>query len=141
MGCFKTLFYSNNKWKRDPSYVTDSILTNLNNSFIKGQLQFMQVQLYSTCEFNKLFQSDKPMLHNLQSHVENLLHEVLSDFIILKTVKNYDSFRLDINNINVRVPIQHVYVGIHATETLSQVPIKNDIEGIQKFKVRPFSSN
>lgn len=38
--------------KRDPSYVTESIYSSLNNQFIKAQLQFLQVQLHKTNEFN-----------------------------------------------------------------------------------------
>ena len=41
--------------KRDPSYVTDSILQNLKNPFIKAQMEFLQVQLHRTNEFNTLF--------------------------------------------------------------------------------------
>ena len=120
--------------KRDPSYVTDSILTNMNNLFIKAQLQFVQVQLHRTNEFNKLFQSEKPMLQHLHSCVESLLREILGDFIILRIVKDCDPFGIDIDNVNNRVPLKQVYLGIHATETLSHFPICNDIEGIKRFK-------
>ena len=66
--------------KRDPSYVTDSILKNLKNPFIKAQMEFLQVQLHQTNEFNTLFQSDQPLLHALHKKVCQLLIELISNF-------------------------------------------------------------
>ena len=121
--------------KSDPSYITENILNNLNNPFIKAQLEFMQVQLKRTNEFNKIFQSDKPMLHALSSKVDKLLKEILSDFIQLRYVKECDPYTLNIHDENKHVPIAQVYVGIHATETLSNPPLCHDREGIKKFKI------
>ena len=120
--------------KRDPSYVTESIYQNMSNPFIKAQLQFLQVQLHRTNEFNKLFQSEKPMLQDLHAHVKNLLSEIMSDFINLNHVRNSNPFTIDIHDVKLRVPIKQVYLGIHATETLSQQPTCSDTEGIKKLK-------
>ena len=78
--------------KRDPSYVTDSILQNLKNLFIKAQIEFLQVQLHRTNELNALFQSDQPLLHALHEKVCQLLKELMSDFVKLDVIRNCDVF-------------------------------------------------
>lgn len=120
--------------KKDPSYVTESILTSLQNPFIKAQLEFMEVQLKRTNEFNKIFQSDKPMLHSLDSRLKMLLAEVMSDYMNLKYVRECNPYTIDFQDEKKRVPINQVYIGMNATETLSNPPACHDKEGIKIFK-------
>ena len=74
------------------------------------------------------------MLQYLHGNVKDMLREIMSDFVSLDHLRNSNPFVIDIHNIRLRVPINKVYVGIHATETLSQLPISNDIVGIKRFK-------
>lgn len=74
------------------------------------------------------------MLQYLHGRVNKLLCDIMSDFINLKHVRDCNPFAIDIHNVRLRVPINQVYVGVHATETLSNFPISSDTEGIKKFK-------
>ena len=89
--------------KRDPSYVTDSILQNLKNPFIKAQMEFLQVQSHRTNEFNTLFQSDQPLLHALHEKVCQLLKELMSDFVKLDVIRNCDVLTLNVHSKLVQV--------------------------------------
>lgn len=121
--------------KRDPSYVTETILKSLTNVFIKAQLQFLHVQLRRANEFNTLFQSTSPMLHCLHEKVQELLVALMSDFIQIKCVRNCDPFTLDIHNKSFHVPVNQIYTGIHATDTIQNSAVRKDEEGIKRFKL------
>ena len=107
--------------KRDPLYVTDSILENLKNPFIKAQMEFLQVPLHRTNEFITLFQSDQPLLHALHEKVCQLLKELMSDFVKLDVIRNCDVLTLNARSKLVQVSTVDVYVGINATKTLKIV--------------------
>lgn len=81
-------------------------------------MQFIHVQLKRTNEFNRLFESDKPMLHSLDINLKTLIKEIMSDYIQLNYVRNCNPYTLDFHDINKRIPINQVYVGINATTTL-----------------------
>lgn len=118
----------------DPSYVTDSILRNLNNPFIKAQLQFVQVQLHRVNEFNTLFQSSSPQIQNLHDQVEKLVRELMGNFIQVPVVRNCDPLSFDVESARFHVPLEDVYIGIGATDTVLNSSICKDTEGIKKFK-------
>ncbi|XP_068250343.1 zinc finger protein 862-like [Palaemon carinicauda] len=120
--------------KRDPSYTTKSILKSLKNAFIKAQLQFLQVQLRRANEFNTMFQSNKPVLLYLHDQVKKLLKDIMSDFIQISCVRECDPFTLDVYNTRYHVPISQIYLGINATDTLSDSAVSKDREGMTKFK-------
>lgn len=121
--------------KRDPSYVTESILKSLKNDFIKAQLQFIRVQLKRATEFNKMFQSTKPMLHCLHDKVKDLLLQVMSDFIQVSHLRNCDPFTLDVHNTHLQVPVSQLYLGIQATDTIQKSVLCKDLEGVKQFKL------
>ena len=98
--------------KRNPSYVTDSILQNSKNPFIKAQMKFLQVQLHRKNEFNTSFQSDQPLLHALHEKVCQLLKELMSDFVKLDVIRNCDVLTLNARSKLVQVSTVDVYVGI-----------------------------
>lgn len=120
--------------KRDPSYVTESILQSLTNVFIKAQLQFLHVQLRRANEFNTMFQSNKPVLFYLHDQVKKLLRDIMSDFIQVKYVRECDPFTFDVHNTRHHVPISQFYLGINATDTLSSSAVSKDREGVTKLK-------
>ena len=118
--------------KRDPSYVTDSILQNLKNLFIKAQMEFLQVQLHRTNEFNTLFQSDQPLLHALHEKVCRLFKELMSGLVKLDVIRNCDVLTLNVRCKLEQVSTVDVYVGINATKTLKIVCVDKD--AVLKFK-------
>lgn len=122
--------------ERDPSYVTESILMSLKNDFIKAQLQFIHVQLKRATEFNKMFQSTKPMLHCLHDKVKDLLLQLMSDFIQVSHLRNCDPFTLDVRNTHLQVPVSQLYLGIHATDTIQNSVLCKDHEGVKQFKLK-----
>ena len=122
--------------KRDPSYVTETIHKSLNNVFIKAQLQFIHVQLRRANEFNTLFQSTSPMLYCLHEKIHEFLLSLMSDFIQVKCLRNCDPFTLDIHNKNFHVPVNEIYIGIHATDTLQNSVVSKDVEGMKRFRLR-----
>ena len=68
-----------------------------------------------------MFQTSDPVLHHLRGKVDRLLRSILSDFMKLDIVRNCDPFTVCIDNPNLLVPIDNVYIGINATETLHEL--------------------
>ena len=68
-----------------------------------------------------MFQTSDPVLHHLRGEVDRLLRSILSDFMKLDIVRNCDPFTVSIVNPNLMVPIDNVYIGINATETLHEL--------------------
>ena len=49
-----------------------------------------------------------------------LLKEILSDFIQVEVLRHSDPFEVDIHQPRNRVPIEHVYLDVLATATLTE---------------------
>lgn len=74
------------------------------------------------------------MLHCLHGEVKNLLKNVMSDFIQINCIRNGDPFTLDVHNSKLHVPVNQIYVGIDATDTLANSVVSKDLEGMTEFK-------
>ena len=120
--------------KKDPSNTVGNIVQVLNNKFMKAQLEFISFQLKRLNAFNTLFQSETAVLHHLRGEVTKLLKELLSDFVKMDVVRSGDPFHLDLKNERNRVHIDHVYVGVTATCTLSDCS-KLDPNGVRHVRV------
>ena len=110
-------------------------------------MEFLQVQLHRTNEFNTLFQSDQPLLHALHEKICQLLKELMSDFVKLDVICDCDVLTLNVRSklvqvstVNVykfkksltMIALVNVYVGINATKTLKIVC--GDKDAVLKFK-------
>ena len=121
--------------KRDPSYTTESILRGLTNKYLQAQLEFLSFQLHRLNEFNTMFQSSDPVLHHLYDEVQKLLKSLLSDFLKMDVVRNCDPFTLSLDDPQLKMPIDEVYLGIAATATLNECLALDDHEAVQSVKL------
>ena len=62
-------------------------------------MEFLQVQLHRTNEFNILFQSDQLLLHALHEKVCQLLKELMSDFVKRDVICNCDVLTLNVRSL------------------------------------------
>ena len=83
-------------------------------------------------ELNNTFQSTEPLLHHLREEVIKLLKDILSDFISIDVMKKEDPFTIDVDCMQIRLPLDKVYVGIMATNSLFE--LKDDPNSVLKVK-------
>ncbi|KAL0861413.1 hypothetical protein ABMA27_008957 [Loxostege sticticalis] len=108
----------------DPSKTTDTINASLNNSFTKVYLEFMSYVLELLNDFNIMFQSETALLHKLKPETEKLIKTLAANYMELS---HY-------NNPRLYVPINKVYIGISAQETIHELqrqpnpPQQSDID-------------
>jgi len=107
--------------KRDPSYIIDGILVSLRNPSCKASLEFLQHQVHRLNSFNTTFQTEGPVLHYLKTCVEKLLREIMGDFMHVNVVRSCDVWYVEIENPTNRCSIDHIYVGLAASETILQI--------------------
>lgn len=117
---------------KDPSYTTESILKGLSNKFVLAQLEFLSAQLHRLNDFNTMFQTTAPMLHHLREAVSKLLKEILSDFILIDVVRTQDPFTISVHRMDIRLPLDRVYMGMLATCTLQECG--DDLDSVLKVK-------
>ena len=79
-----------------------------------------------------MFQSSEPLLHHLRGEVTKLLRDIISDFISIDVVRNEDPFTIDVDCMNIRLPLDKVYMGILATNTLFE--LRDDMNSVLKVK-------
>ncbi|XP_028396907.1 uncharacterized protein LOC114520771 [Dendronephthya gigantea] len=84
----------------DPSNTNDRILASLRNRFVQAYLEFLSFQLERFNGFNRLFQSEFPLLHSLKPEVEKLIKEIASDFMDIPTVKTMQADQIDPTTLN-----------------------------------------
>ena len=83
--------------------------------------------------FNRLFQSERPLLHNLKTEVEGLLKAIACDFMTLATVKKTEAKHLDPTDVQQHVPLRQTYLGMAASASLMEIEATADEEEIKKF--------
>lgn len=130
--------YFTQELSHDPSITTDNILKALHNLYFTVYLEFMSHTLTIFNDFNRLFQSEKPLLHCLKSEVEKLLVNLCSNYIQIQYLKRTDIHRIDFENPGRFVPLQNVYLGVAAQQSLEEMkkspnpPPMTEIEDILK---------
>ncbi|CAH0551089.1 unnamed protein product [Brassicogethes aeneus] len=82
----------------DPSRTNDDMLHTMTNKFTKMYLEFMSYTLGILTEYNTLFQSESPLLHNLKPETEKLLKDICSNFLNMQYIRNNNVFTLDHTN-------------------------------------------
>ncbi|XP_018563337.1 uncharacterized protein LOC111692190 [Anoplophora glabripennis] len=106
----------------DPSYITESMLEALSNSFTIIYLEFMSYVLGLMTDFNLLFQSEKSLLYKVKPETENLLRNLCANFIDISVIrKTSDIFKLSHINPTNFLPLEKIYLGILASESLKEL--------------------
>lgn len=119
----------------DPSHSNDRIVASLQNRFIQAYLEFLSFQLERLNAFNRLFQSERPLLHNLKHEVESLLKAIASDFMKVSIVKTTQAKDVDptATDVQQHVPLRQTYLGMGATATLQEIEVGAKKEDVDKF--------
>ena len=95
---------------------TDShtkILNLLRDPITKYYLQFLVKVLDKFNKFNATFQSDKPLLHELQPYIHNLILDLCRCYMDNNYVNSYKSFPLQIDpeEESKFKPLRNIYIG------------------------------
>ena len=104
----------------DPSKITEEILTSLDNSFTKIYLEFMSYVLNLFCDFNRLFQSEKPVLHQLKPEVHKLIKTIASNYMNFSYCKNTDAYKIEHANSRFFLPLDKIYLGVAAQASIDE---------------------
>ncbi|CAB4026400.1 zinc finger MYM-type 1-like [Paramuricea clavata] len=105
----------------DPSHSNDRILASLQNRFTQAYLEFLSYQLERLNAFNRLFQSERPLLHMLKPEIESLIKSIACDFMKINIVKSTSPNKLNPTDVNQHVPLSETYVGLGATATIHEI--------------------
>ena len=105
----------------DPTHSNDRIVKSLHNKFTLTYLEFLSYQLQRFNAFNRLFQSERPLLQNLKDEVEGLLKSIASDFMVVQYVKETNPKGIDPTNVLHHVPQNQTYIGVAATATIHEI--------------------
>jgi hypothetical protein len=76
----------------DPTATNDLILSTLQIKLTKPYLEFIDYSLGLSNKFNKVFQSELPVLHSLKARVSKLVNDVVSNFMKLNYICNVALF-------------------------------------------------
>ena len=118
----------------DPTHSNDRILKSLQNKFTLAYLESVSHQLQRFNVFNRLFQSERPLLHNLREEVEGLIKSIASDFMSIAYVKQVKPKEINPTRAGHHIPLHQVYVGVAATATMHGIKAGAKQEGVQKFR-------
>ncbi|XP_063635156.1 uncharacterized protein LOC134805887 [Cydia splendana] len=114
----------------EPSKTTESILETLNSKIVKIYLEFMSYTLELLNDFNKLFQSEKPLLHSVKPEIEKLIKTMASNFLQFHYVKTTPALTLDYSNPRNFLPIEKMYLGVLATTSIKELENDNPSQEI-----------
>lgn len=102
----------------DPSITNDQIFNTINNKFTKIYLEFMAYILNMLNTFNKMFQSESPLLYKLKPSVIDLLKNICSNFMDVSKVRMINLLNFDHKNPRNLVQNEKLYLGIAAHESI-----------------------
>ena len=134
--------YFTSEVMEDPTHTNESILRSLNNKHTLAYLEFMDYSLGRFASFNLLFQCETPLFHQLKDEVEKLILSICSDILEIY-IRSVNAFKIDASNKDHQVPLNKVYLGILATETIREIESDlkssgltshDDNQGIQLFR-------
>lgn len=108
------------------SKTVDFIFAELNNTCTKAILLFLKYILRYFNTFNALFQSKKPLVHELSFECRKLYKDILSHFIQLHLVTE---FKINLQHPGNFLPLVSINLGTECNEFVSGLPpdIKNHI--------------
>ena len=135
--------YFTSEVMEDATHTNESILRSLNNKYTLAYFEFMDYSLGRFASFNLLFQCETPLLHQLKDEVEKLILSICSDILEISYIRSVNAFKIVASNKDHHVPLNKVYLGILATETIREIEsdLKSsgltnheDNQGIQLFR-------
>lgn len=115
----------------DPTHGNDRILKSLNNKFTLAYLEFLSYQLQRLNAFNRLFQSERPCLHNRKGEIEGLIKSIASDFLDVQYIKTTAAKSIDPTTDKHHVPLNQVYLGLAASATMQEIEAGARNEDVQ----------
>lgn len=119
----------------DPSKTSELIYSTMENSFSIIYLEFMSYSLGLLTNFNTLFQGEGPLLHSLKPEVEKLLKTVSMNFMSIEYKRNLDSIiNVSPNMLQYYLPLNDIYIGISATDSITNLKTKNVVNFDEIFK-------
>ena len=117
----------------DPTYSNERVSSSLNNMFTEAYLEFLSYQFNRINSFNRLYQSEKPVLYLLKDQAEELIRRIAEDFMEIAYVKDIkNAYDIDPTDNSRYVPLKNVYLGMTATTT------SKEIEGARPTDVTKF---
>ena len=99
------------EYAEDKTKTCNTILEALNNPLTKPFLYFVSYALGQFNKFNKAFQSEKPMLHELQDRVTALVLTFAQNFLNTEYIRSQDIFKLDPFKSSENLPMENIYLG------------------------------
>lgn len=105
----------------DPSKITEDIIGVLDNKLTKVYLEFMSYVLDQFNDFNRLFQSEKPLLHQVKPETQKLIKSIASNYMQFNYCKTTDAFRLEYANPGFFVPLEKIYLGVAAQSSIEEL--------------------
>lgn len=87
----------------------------------RAYFQFMEFILEQTNTVNVLFQSERPLVHELLVTTRSFLKTVLSNFVKSTVIKTSPLHELSLNDAEILLDVESVYVGPDAEVTLSSM--------------------
>ena len=96
-----------------PNESNGKMLNLLKDPFIKCYLRFLVTTLDKFNKFNGIFQSNKPLLHELKDYVHNLIVDLSRSYMDGNYVNSLRSspMKIDPNNIAAFLPLRDIYIG------------------------------
>jgi hypothetical protein len=117
------------------SATIDSVVTTMNNQFMKLYLEFMSYTLGILNDFNVLFQSETPLLHRLKPEVEKMLKDLCSNYMDVSYIRNTNPFKVEHSNPRYFQNLEDIYLGILAQCSFTEM--KND-QAVPKSEIELF---
>lgn len=108
----------------DPSKTTEEILSNIKNELMIIYLEFMSYTLELLTKFNKLFQSEVPLLHRLEPEVKRLLKIIYAKYLKFEITKQ-DPLKINHELPENFLSIDKLYLGVKAAKSIEKFLEKN----------------
>ncbi|KAG5870686.1 hypothetical protein JTB14_003884 [Gonioctena quinquepunctata] len=111
----------------DPSKTTETIVKTLENKYTLIYLQFMSYILEILNDFNKLFQTEAPLLYKLKPETIRLLKTLCHNFLdIAYVIEEQNIFNINHTNPDKFVPLKKMYLGVMAFESIESLKLEDN---------------
>lgn len=79
-------------------------------------------------DFNRLFQSEKPLLHQLKPEVRKLIKTIASDYMDFNYCKAADAYKIEYANPRFYWPLETIYLGVAAQASIDEFSIEKYLQ-------------
>ncbi|XP_014299066.2 uncharacterized protein LOC106693944 [Microplitis demolitor] len=121
---------------KDPSPTLQTMLKTMDNRFTFITLQFLSYTLGVLTDFNLMFQTEKPVLHKVKPEIENLMKDICSNYMDIAYIRKNDIFNVDHKNPRLFVPLDKIYIGLDANESLLELIENNEVQSSDVIEFR-----